>query len=90
MKPTMYIVAFDPYKSDAGAMHKLITTMPHTVDWSHYIGSAYLFRSNSNAATLENYINNHWVGNFIISPIDPENTGGWLPKDAWDWVNSRK
>ena len=25
--------------------------------------------------------------NFLIAEIKPKNTHGWLPKEAWDWIN---
>jgi hypothetical protein len=84
----LYILSFDPYKSNATFLHSVITNMPLMKAWWHYIGSAYLITSTSSAAEIQNHINTRWTGNYLLIEVDPKNSGGWLPKAAWDWINS--
>ena len=90
MKPKLYILSFDPYLTDATKLHGIIITLPGTVDWWHYIGSAYLISSTSSAYTLQNHINTRWAGRFLLAQVEPSDTGGWLPQEAWDWINSKR
>lgn len=89
MKPKIYSLSFDPHVSNAENLHAIVTAMPHTIEWWHYLGSTYLITSHASALELQNYVNQKWVGRFLVSEIQPKNTGGWLPKEAWDWINSR-
>ena len=90
MHPKLYLLVFDPYKTDPTALHNIITNLPNTTEWWHYLGSAYIIASRLNALELQNYINSRWVGFFLATEINAENAGGWLPQEAWDWINSRK
>lgn len=90
MERKIYLLVFDPYKTDAVALHNIITTMAYASEWWHYIGSAYLITSSSTATEIQNYINMSWSGFFLITEINGRNSGGWLPQEAWDWINSRK
>lgn len=90
MKPKIYMLSFDPYKTDAQALHTLVSSMPLMVEWWHYLGSTYLLTSHSTALQLQNYINSHWSGQYLLSEINAHNSGGWLPNTAWTWINARR
>jgi hypothetical protein len=90
MKPKVYMLAFDPYKTNAGVMHSAIITVPNISDWWHYLGSAYLFTSTASADDIQNHINQIVKGQFLLAEIIPSNTGGWLPQLAWNWINSKR
>lgn len=90
MKPKIYMLSFDPHKYDADKLHSVIATMPHMHSWWHYLASTYLITSTAEVITLQNYINMNWEGRFLITQMDPYNTGGWLPNDAWAWINEKR
>lgn len=90
MKPKLYLLVFDPYKTNAAALHNIVTTMPLKTDWWHYIGSAYVLASYSTAKEMQDYINVRWKGFFLLSEINAHNSGGWLPQEAWNWINTRR
>lgn len=85
----LYILSFDPHLTNAQLLHNLITTMPSTIDWWHYLGSTYLIVSDLSAVDIQGHINTKWVGNFLVVEVNNKNSGGWLPKVAWDWINSK-
>ena len=89
MKPKIYMLAFDPYKTNSTTMHSAVISIPDVGEWWHYLGSAYLVTSNLSALEIQNHINARVTGQFILAEIIPSNTGGWLPKLAWDWINSK-
>lgn len=86
----LYLLVFDPYKTDADALHRVIDKIPGLLYWWHYIGSGYILKSTSNAAAMEDYINRNWSGNFFLTEINANNSGGWLPSEAWNWINKNK
>jgi len=61
--------------------------------WMHYLGSAWLISPSENKTAKEVY-------DELVPLIDGDkdyllvievkkNWGGWLPKDAWDWMYNR-
>ena len=59
----------------------------HIVDWWHHIDTAYLVVSPLHVNQLYNLIFPGVPGKFLlIVEIDPNNAQGWLPKDAWTWL----
>jgi hypothetical protein len=58
--------------------------------WWHYLESTWLVDTNLNASGIWNKVkvaidNNDRV---LIIGVTADNSG-WLPKDAWDWINAR-
>jgi len=56
-------------------------------DWWHYIDTSYLIVSSLEVNQLYDFI---FPGvpqrNLLIVEINPNNAQGWLPKDAWIWL----
>ena len=59
--------------------------------WWHYLGSTWLVDTSLSATQIWNKIQPHTDKNdsFLIIGVTREYTG-WLPQDAWDWLNERK
>jgi hypothetical protein len=59
-------------------------------DWWHYLASTWLVDTTLTASGLWDRISPHVDGNdfFLINGISSDYSG-WLPKSAWDWINSR-
>jgi hypothetical protein len=90
MKPKLFLLAFDPQRSDATTLHNVITSLPFAHQWWHYLGSAYILATVASALDIQSAINTQWKGFFIVAQIDAYNSGGWLPAEAWDWINQRR
>jgi hypothetical protein len=58
--------------------------------WWHYLGSTWLVDTSLTANAIWERIQPHVDGNdrFLINGITSDYSG-WLPKDAWEWINSR-
>lgn len=63
--------------------------------WWHYIDNAWIIKTSENVGAiydkLEPHINKE-NDNLLIIKIDPAvgNKQGWLPKKAWDWINTNR
>lgn len=57
--------------------------------WWHYIDSSWIIKSSRDANTIANELLPfiETSDNLLVIKIDPTNKQGWLPKDAWDWIN---
>ena len=87
MKKT-YQLSFDPYKTDAEQLHEVIKNSELIENWAHYLLSFYLFVSENSLKDINHEIKEKWPNqDYFISEIDPKNVSGWLPKDAWTWID---
>jgi hypothetical protein len=59
-------------------------------DWWHYLGSAWLVDTSLTASQIWDRISPHIDRNDIFLIIGvTRDYSGWLPKDAWEWINAR-
>jgi hypothetical protein len=59
--------------------------------WWHYLGSTWLVDTNLKADGIWNRIRSHIDQNDYVLIIGvTRDHQGWLPKDAWDWINQRQ
>lgn len=87
----IYLLTFDPYKTNSVALHNIIKSNSYISNWWHYISSAYLIKSSYTLVTLQNDIIRQWPNqNFLLIEINTQNFGGWLPKAAWDWIRQQR
>ena len=57
--------------------------------WSHYLESTWLVVSNETSQQIWNRIAPTIDKNDFVLIIEVRrNSYGWLPKDAWDWINT--
>lgn len=75
---------------DYAKFHQKLTTAQGVISWWHYLDSTYLLivPDNVNSETITKFIlsiapNKH----FFVAKIDLREHNGWLPKEAWDWIN---
>jgi hypothetical protein len=60
-------------------------------DWWHYLESTWLVDTNLDANGIWKRLEPHVDKNDRILVIGAtKDYEGWLPKDAWDWINSRR
>ena len=87
----LYILTFDPHKTDAPSLHKAISNNTLITSWWHYLGSTYIIKSDSSVGTITDDILKNWPNQrFFMAKIDttPGNRNGWLPKEAWEWIRN--
>lgn len=90
---TIYILTFDRNSTyDYNILHNGIKTDSQIINWWHFLKSSYLLVStNSSATLLSERIRTYFPNQrFLLTEINLKNHNGWLPKEAWDWINSNK
>lgn len=76
---------FDPVK-----FHNFIVGLypKHLSSWWHYLpGSIFLVQTNLPLNQLNSLVSQHMGGlQFLIIEVNPDQSQGWLPKEAWKWL----
>jgi hypothetical protein len=68
----------------------LYTAIKELGPWWHYLDSTWLTETNVNATAIWQRLAPHVDGNDYVLVIGvTADSNGQLPKDAWDWINSR-
>lgn len=96
MKRKAYILNFEHTTlDDLASFHKIVTLTPHLISWWHYLMGTYIliiqeYHPTENANSIVNYLRNHYPDTpMFVAEIQIKNTGGYLPKEAWDWINGQ-
>jgi len=72
-------------------VHNGIISIPGLYSWFHYLQSSYVLISELNTNTLTQEISKIIPNKrFLIFRVDLNTRNGWLPKDAWDWIERMK
>lgn len=86
----LYILSFDHAKSNAKALHNIISHSPGVItDWWHWLGSTYIIVSPEDLLHLHREILKKWPSqNFLLLEINLKkgNYEGLLPSEAWNWI----
>ncbi len=85
-----YLISYDTNLTSTRAAHAAITESGAINEWWHYLNGTYIVTSNKNLDDLTQAVKIKWPGDdsLLIMPATKP-TGGWLPKDAWLWINTR-
>ena len=85
-----YLVTYSPdIYFNKVMFHSYMTSLyPSSVtDWWHYIDTTYLIASSLDVNSLYNLIFPGVPRRYLlIIEVDPNNAQGWLPRDAWTWL----
>ena len=58
--------------------------------WWHYLESTWLVSTSHTPSQIWERIGKHIDSNDSVLIIEIKNNkSGWLPKDAWDWINTK-
>ena len=87
---TAFLITFDPFTSNLEGVHRAITTANNVNEWWHFLSSAYIVTTNATLPNLTQSLKANGLtgGSYLIIEVK-KNSGGSLPKQAWDWINSR-
>ncbi len=92
-----YIINFDKGgildSFDYKKFHDSITTAKGVVNWWHYLESSYIIITNNTttATNVSDFVIQHMPNkHFLVAELNLKNHNGWLPKEAWDWINKYK
>ena len=70
--------------------HNTLTTAKGINNWWHYLETSYIIVTDNNitATNLSDYIRQLMPNKlFFICELNLKNHNGWLPTDAWEWIN---
>ena len=86
---TIYSIHYDLKKPDRD-YDELYSAIKSCGDWWHYLGSTWLVDTNLDASEIWEKVSSHVDKNdrMLIVGITGDKSG-WLPQDAWDWINHR-
>ncbi|MCL4874202.1 hypothetical protein KJ039_08980 [bacterium] len=83
-----YAINYD-LKAPGRNYDALYDEIKKTGRWWHYLESTWLVSTTETAEQIWNRIGKHIDKNDYMLIIEVRNnTQGWLPKDAWDWINA--
>lgn len=86
----IYAVNYDLKKPgrDYAALYDAIKSCG---SWWHHLGSTWLVDTSLNADGIWQRVSPHIDQNDSMLIIGvTKDKSGWLPKEAWDWINSRR
>ena len=84
----VYSVSYDLHRPGQNYTG-LIDELKKSRNWWHYLESTWLIVTNETASQLWDRLSQHVDANDSVLVIVVRNDkGGWLPKDAWDWINA--
>ena len=91
MSKKVYLLSFDPQSLSAPLLHQVITSSPFIEDWWHYLLSTYLLVTSYSGPIIQRDIKARWGEKeaFLLIEVNTKDSTGILPKEAWDWINTR-
>lgn len=85
----MYLVTYDLKKpgQDYKDLHE---AMKARGTWWHYLESTWLLKTSLSASQIFERLRPYLDANdlILIVRVLPNDKSGWLPQDAWNWINS--
>ena len=78
---------------DAMKFHNFVTTQMYSTYvsgwWYRLGGNVYMVKTDLNSNQISQLVRGHMNGlYFIVIKVDPTDAQGWLPSEAWEWLNS--
>jgi len=91
-----YILILDKesakFRFNSKNFHTKITTAKGVINWWHYIDNTYILivEYGITAKNISDFVQNNTNNmKFFVSEINLKNHNGWLPNEAWDWINEQ-
>jgi len=93
MKRVFLIAANNGIPFDANGLHQFVINLHmkgQISEWWHYIpGPIYLVKTNLDTNQINSLFFQHMNGlQYLLIKVDPSEVGGFLPPEAWNWINS--
>jgi hypothetical protein len=85
-----YLITFDPFYANLTAVHTAIVNAVGVEEWWHYLSGTYIVTTNITLQQLKRNLEDNGLtgGNVLIIEVR-KSSAGLLPKQAWDWINTR-
>jgi hypothetical protein len=75
---------------DYKKFHDSLTTAKGVINWWHYLEPTYIIivENNITATNVADFVRQLMPQKYLlIAELNLRNHDGWLPKEAWDWIN---
>jgi len=84
-----YLITYD-LKNKSRNYDSLYLAIKSLGPWWHYLESTWIVKTNLNSSQIWNNLGAHitTMDYLLITKIDSADKWGWLPQDAWNWLNS--
>lgn len=83
-----FLVGFNALSLAVQDLTAFFDTRSEIVNWYSILMGQVFVISALDAKTLNHLIVNRFPkGLFIVAQLDPSTTDGWLPQEAWDFIN---
>jgi len=92
-----YIINFDKGgvldNFNYNKFHDSLIAAKGLISWWHYLESSYIIivEDHITATNISKFVESHMPDKyFIVVELNLSNHNGWLPKEAWNWINKHK
>ncbi len=83
-----FLLVFDQSRIDRETVLRQIDKMHEIANWYALFGNTMCIASDLDSRSLSRLIRDAFPGlRFIVSEVDPQHKGGWLPKPVWSFLN---
>ena len=86
-----YLITYDLKNKNIRNYDRLYIAIKSIGPWCHYLESTWIIKTNLSSQQIWNLIGGYIMTNdhLLIVKIDESiPKWGWLPQDAWNWLNS--
>jgi hypothetical protein len=85
-----YLITYDLNNKAIRSYESLFLAIKSVGPWWHYLESTWIVKTNLTSAQIWDYLASHITSTdrMLIVKIDNSDKWGWLPQDAWNWLNS--
>jgi len=84
-----YLLVFDPSQTTRKEVIEKIDRMPAISNWYAFFNNTICLASAKEARSLSGLLHADLPTlRFIITEINPQSKGGWLPKSIWAFLNN--
>ena len=85
-----YLITYDLKNKSITNYQSLFVAIKSVGPWWHYLDSTWIVKTNLNSQQIWNILGQHLLRNdhILVVKIDNSDKWGWLPQDAWNWLNT--
>jgi hypothetical protein len=85
-----YLITYDLKNKGIRNYEGLYVAIKSMGSWWHYLDSTWIIKTSLNSQQIWNTLGQHLLKNdhILVVKIDNYDRWGWLPHDAWVWLNS--
>jgi hypothetical protein len=83
-----FLVGFNALSLPAHDLTGFLDTCEEIVNWYGILPGQLFVVSSLDAKSINRLVGRRFPKEFfVVAPLDPSATGGWLPEDAWEMIN---